>query len=86
MAQGSQGLEQRLCGDKVGSVESLREAFVDSGQQLPRLARLALSLPQARETHRGPQLPKQHALTTRPLGRLPEVILGRRGRVWRVVQ
>ena len=81
----SQSLEKRLRLE-VGGVESLGKALVDGGQQLPRLARLALSVPQARETHRGPQLPGQRALTTRPLERLPEVILGDRGRVRSIVQ
>ena len=62
------------------------EAAVDGWQQGAFFARPALALPEPCEAHRRPKLPRQRALTTRPLEGLPEVILGDRGRVGRVVE
>src|SRR5688572_32784316 len=82
-SKNSERLEQRLCRDEVGGVEPLGEAPVDRGQQLPRLARLALSLPKPCDAHRRPELPGQRSLAAGELQRLLEVILRNHGSVAR---
>src|SRR4030095_4217559 len=74
-SKNAERVEQRLRRGEVGGVESLGEAPVDRGQQLPRLARLALSVPKPCETHRRPELPRQRSLAAGELPRTLDVIL-----------
>ena len=53
----AQGIEQRLGLLQICRVKTLSEPTIDRCQQLARLVRLALPLPQARQAHGHPQLP-----------------------------
>src|SRR2546426_5353642 len=81
----SQRVEQSLGGDEIGGVEALTEATADGSQQLARLARPALSMPEPGEARGPAQLPRQGPLAARPLERVLEVILGGHGGVRRVL-
>src|SRR5262245_55103460 len=69
-------VEQSLCCDEIGRSEPLGEAAVDGRQQLASLARTLLSVPEPREAHCRPQLPRERALASRYLDRLLEAGLG----------
>src|SRR4029450_12497152 len=77
-------VEQSLCRDEIGVAESLGEAAVDGRQHLACLAHTLLSVPEACEARRRPQLPGERALTSRHVECLLEAGLGTfdGGRYW----
>src|SRR5215472_10474004 len=58
----AQRVEERPCSDQIGRVEAFLEALVNGLQDVPGLAGSALSLPEAGEARRAPQLPRERDL------------------------
>ena len=82
----SELIEQRLSRFEIGRLKTLGETAVDRRELLARLFSPALIAPHPREAGGGAQLPGQRTLPARPVLGLPEVILGRCGRIRRVLQ
>jgi hypothetical protein len=72
----TQGIEKRLCLSQIGRIEALGEAIVEWLKQRKRVGVLVLIAPRPRNAHGCAQLPRQSALSTRGVKRLPKAILG----------
>src|SRR5207237_6117484 len=71
-----QGFQQSFGVHKVRRRETFRVRAVDSRQRLAGLVASALPLPEPRETHRRPQLPRPALLAAGYLDGLAEALLG----------
>src|SRR5262245_6051361 len=79
-------VEQSLRRNEIGASESLGEAAVDGRQHLACLAHSLLSVPEAREAHRRPQLPRERTLASRDVEGLTVAFLGSFGGGWSSLQ